>query len=360
MTAIQHASQRLEIKGIRKRFASVTALSDVSLTIEPGEFFCLLGPSGCGKTTLLNVIGGLVESDVGSVLLGARDVTHVAMQRRDIGIVFQSYALFPHMTVRGNISFGMEVRGRSKADIAKRVDALLQLTRLDGKAERLPRQLSGGEQQRVSLARALAVDPGLLLLDEPFSNLDAKLRVDLRSEMRRVQRETGITTLLVTHDQDEAFALGDRVGLMQSGALVQVGSPQELYANPRSEFTARFVGESNILAGPVETQEEVSGLRCGGEFIPVRGIGQRRTAKVMVRPEHIVLQRERPVHGLALTGVVRAVSYKGIGWRYEVDSDVGRLIAVHLTRHQMADVGSDVHVGWDVADVVVLPAEGEE
>ncbi len=318
---------------IRKTFGSVAALDDVTLTVAPGELFCLLGPSGCGKSTLLGVIGGLTQPDAGRVRLGQADITTLPMQQRNIGIVFQSYALFPHLSVAENIAFGLRIRRVSRQEINRRTGELLDLTRLAGKEQRLPRQLSGGEQQRVAVARALAIQPRLLLLDEPFSNLDAKLRDDLRQELRRVQRATGVTTILVTHDQDEAFAMGDRVGLMRSGQLEQIGDPQDLYARPRTEFAARFIGESNILTDPTDS---------GG--------------KVLIRPQHMHVCSSPPTSGPSLRGVIRDARYRGLGWMYVVAADETTLLAfVADGMPERFEVGAAVFVSWTASHALALP-----
>ncbi len=365
MPATLEANQdlnHLQIAGVTKTYESVRALSNVSLVVKRGEIFCLLGPSGCGKSTLLNVIGGLITPDSGSIELGGRDITAIPMQKRNVGFVFQNYALFVHMTVRDNIAFGMEVRRRSSAEISRQVEALLNLTRLHGKEERYPRQLSGGEQQRVAIARALATEPEILLLDEPFSNLDAKLRVELRSEMHRVQRESGVTTIVVTHDQEEAFALGDRIGLLDAGSLVQVGTPEELYARPQTEFAARFVGESNLFSGQTESRGGTMGIVCEGHFIPIPGkaggVDERET--LLVRPERVSISAERSASDPVFAGTVREVTYRGVGWRYAVDTAIGRLLVVDPTaRSRRADVGGAVYLNWKVDDSFVLPSTAE-
>lgn len=218
---VTEAPGHLEIEGIRKRYCAFLALGDISIQVRRGELFCLPGPSGYGKSTRLTAIGGLIIPDPGVIRLNGRDITDTPMQKRNAGIVFQGYALFVHMTLRANIAFGMRVRTLPEAQIRQRVNTLLEMTRMTGKEDRCPRQLSGGEQQRVAIARVRATNPGLLLLDEPFSNLDAKLRIELRSEVHRMQREAGISMIVVTHDQEEAFSLGDRLALLARGSVMQ-------------------------------------------------------------------------------------------------------------------------------------------
>ena len=239
----------LTLDGIEVKYGEVVALPPVSLGIKPGEFFCLLGPSGCGKTTTLNVVAGFIRVNGGKVVLDGRDITDLPPQRRQIGVVFQSYALFPHMTAAQNIGYGLRLRRMPPDDMARRVKESLSLVRLDGKGDRYPKQLSGGEQQRVAIARALAIEPRLLLLDEPLSNLDARLREEMRNELKRIQRTTGVTTIFVTHDQEEAFGAGDRIAVLNKGIVEQVVTPAEIYKRPVSSFVAGFIGRSNRLRG---------------------------------------------------------------------------------------------------------------
>ena len=237
----------IQIRGLVKRFGATTALDRVDLEIRPGELFFLLGPSGCGKTTLLRHVAGFCEPDEGSILVGGEDVTHVPPHKRDTGMVFQSYALWPHMTLAENVSFGLEMRKVPKAEARERVRAALAAVKMEDKADRKPNQLSGGQQQRVALARALVVQPRCLLRDEPLSNLDAKLRLEMRTEIRRICKEAGLTAVYVTHDQKEALSIADRLAVMQAGRIEQVGAPLEVYRKPRSAFVASFIGETNFL-----------------------------------------------------------------------------------------------------------------
>lgn len=254
-----HTKTAVSVREVTKTYPALggrgvsTAVNAVSLSIEPGELFFLLGPSGCGKTTLLRMIAGFIEPTSGSVTFedsgGRRDVTHLAPEKRNTGMVFQSYALWPHMTVAQNIAFGLDVRGLSGIDKAARVKEALAAVRMEGYEARKPTQLSGGQQQRVALARALVIRPAVLLLDEPLSNLDAKLRHELRAEIRRICKSSGLTTVYVTHDQKEALSMADRVAVMSAGEVRQLGPPRELYRRPRSRFVAEFLGETNILSG---------------------------------------------------------------------------------------------------------------
>ncbi len=242
----------LKIESLHKQFAGVAALDNIELQVGATEFVCLLGPSGCGKTTLLRIIAGLLSADNGRILLGDHDLAQRPARERGFGIVFQSYSLFPHMTVAQNVGYGLTIRRTPAAEAQQRVTQLLQTVKLAGFEQRYPAQLSGGQQQRVAIARALAVNPALLLLDEPLSALDARVRADLRLELREVQRQLGIPTLMVTHDQEEAMSMADRIVCMNQGRIEQVGSPQELYLRPRTRFVANFMGHSNLM-----TREQV-------------------------------------------------------------------------------------------------------
>jgi putative spermidine/putrescine transport system ATP-binding protein len=246
----------LQLVELRKRFGDVVAVDGISLDVEPGEFVSLLGPSGCGKTTTLRMIAGLEEPDQGRILLGDVDITYTPPERRNVGLMFQDYALFPHMTVGQNVAFGLEMRKMTSELISTKVGQALDMVQLGGLANRYPRQLSGGQQQRVALARALVVEPQLLLLDEPLSNLDAKLRQEMRVELKLIQSNIGITTVYVTHDQEEALTLSDRLVVMHVGRIVQMGSPFEIYERPQDSFVASFLGQENFFRGRIISVNE--------------------------------------------------------------------------------------------------------
>jgi putative spermidine/putrescine transport system ATP-binding protein len=277
-------SGNLRVEGLRRRFGDVVALDKVTLDIAPGELLTILGPSGSGKTTLLKVVAGFEKPDAGRVLVDGRDITAMPPARRDIGMVFQNYALFPHLTVAGNVAFPLEMRNMARAEIERRVAETLALVELTGYGERLPRQLSGGQQQRVALARAIVFDPRLLLLDEPFGALDRKLRETMQLEVRRLQRRLGLTTIFITHDQEEALVLSDRIAVMNRGTIQQVASTMDIYERPANDFVADFVGESNIFHG-TSTEPGVVTL-SGGRRVLVNGVtkvGER--VGVLMRPE---------------------------------------------------------------------------
>jgi iron(III) transport system ATP-binding protein len=305
----------IRLENVTKNFGATRAVDQVSLTIAAGELFFLLGPSGCGKTTLLRMLAGFVEPDAGAVYFDAQAMTGVPPRRRGTGMVFQSYALWPHRTVAGNVAYGLEVRGLARAEINRKVQDALKLVRLEGLEQRRPAQLSGGQQQRVALARALVIQPRVLLLDEPLSNLDARLRVEMREEIRRIHQETGLTMVYVTHDQKEALALADRIAIMHRGRLVQVGTPREVYTRPVSRFVADFIGDSNFLEGTVRAvgpdgRAVVStplGVLTGISANGLPGVGQ--TAVCSIRPEALAL--DGPADGNRITATVERVAFLG-------------------------------------------------
>jgi putative spermidine/putrescine transport system ATP-binding protein len=297
---------RLELAGITKRYGEVTAADDLSLDVADGEFVVLLGPSGCGKTTTLRIIAGFIEPTSGTVRLGGRDVTVLPPWKRNAGLVFQSYALFPHMTVGENVAFGLEMRKVPKAEMAPRIAEALRLVRLDHLSGRLPRQLSGGQQQRVALARALVFHPDVLLLDEPLSNLDAKLRQDVRVEIRELQRKLGLTTVMVTHDQEEALTMADRLVVMSEGRIRQIGTQQDLYERPSDRFVADFVGRSTFIDGRMEGP---------GRFVSAGGLTvacdstATGAASLALRPERLALLAATvPVIGERSDAVLRTAT----------------------------------------------------
>jgi len=288
----------LNLDRVTKRFQNTVVVDDLSLAVENGEFVCLLGPSGCGKTTTLRIIAGFESVDTGHVRLDGADITRTPPQRRDIGFVFQQYALFPHLTVAENVGFGLKMRRQPRGVIDEAVSKALNMVRLDQLGERYPRQLSGGQQQRVALARSLAIRPHLLLLDEPLSNLDAQLRDEMRDEIRRIQRDTGITAIFVTHDQSEALALADRVAVMASGRILQMDDPSSIYEAPQTRFVGSFIGQSNILKGTVKTSApgQVEMMTAGGQIVVGcgRDLAVGSSAAALFKKERVILTRSRP------------------------------------------------------------------
>jgi putative spermidine/putrescine transport system ATP-binding protein len=359
-------SSFLRLIGVRKSFGHLLVAADVSLDLRKGERVSLLGPSGCGKTTLLNLIAGFIQPDAGSIEIGGRDMANVPSHRRNLGIVFQNYALFPHLTVFENIRFGLKMRSVSAALASQRIREVLQLVRLGDLADRFPQQLSGGQQQRVAIARALVIEPELLLLDEPLSNLDAKLRESMRIELLDLLKKLGVTTILVTHDQAEALALSDRIAVLNQGRLEQVGTPREIYEEPATSFVAGFVGESNVLPGKVAEvlPHEIKCVLTGGQVVrcrPRKGMAQGHDVEVIVRIERVRLNVDGvPEADNVFAGTVEQVLFLGGEVRCLLRLGDQRIIASDKNRGDGAypQAGVPVHISWSVADSIVsLPEE---
>jgi len=346
---------RLTVRELTKVYATNPAVQDFNLDVVEGEFVSLLGPSGCGKTTTLRCIAGLEIPTNGRIRFGDRDVTRLPPEKRDIGMVFQSYALFPHMRVAENISFGLEMRGLSGREARSKVDAVIDMVQLGGLHERYPRQLSGGQQQRVALARALVVEPALLLLDEPLANLDAKLRDEMRVFIRSLQQRIGITTLYVTHDQVEAMIMSDRIVVMFAGRIHQVGAPREIYHQPATRDVAGFIGQSNLFAGKVVAREDacmvvetaVGLIRCKGPL----GFAVGATGHVMVRPE--ALRLARPNGGFA--GRMTEQHFLGNLVDCRVTLADGTAISVQATGEEISRPGDEVGLLVDESRAWLLP-----
>lgn len=352
----------VELQGVTKFYGETRALDIDRLEIEEGEFFALVGPSGSGKTTLLRLIAGFAEPTSGTILIMGNSVQHLPPYKRDIGMVFQNYALFPHMSVYGNIAFGLEVRHLSRSETESRVEALLELVRLPGMQGRRPQQLSGGQQQRVALARALATQPRLLLLDEPLGALDKKLRTAMQVELRQIQREVGITTVFVTHDQEEALTLSDRIAVINEGRVVQLGPPDEVYERPQTRFVADFLGQSNFLTGAPLSYEtgRVSVRTPSGLEVFARSDGElpaKETITLAIRPEKIRLSTGKPRGANAFEAEIVHIVYLGTSVTYHLRLlDGTQMIA--FDRNEGAGrthpVGSRVFATWDEENCLVM------
>jgi len=341
----------VSLRGISKTYGDFLAVENLSLDVKRGELLCLLGPSGCGKTTTLRMVAGFVEPTAGSVYISGQDVTALPPYRRDTGMVFQSYALFPHMTIGANIAFGLENIGVPKTERARRVEEMLTLVELTELTHRYPRELSGGQQQRVALARALALRPAVLLLDEPFSNLDAQLRVRLREELRLLIDRVDITTLFVTHDQEEALMLSDRIVVINRGKIEQIGTPEDIYERPATRFVAEFIGWCSILEGVVSNGSFVS---SGGLTLPVNAAAGPTT--IVVRPEYI-----RPVTASSgrsrLSGRVESSNYYGAMSRLSIAIDGEKLLMeTHFPPGARPAVDDAIEIEIDPVGIRAIPA----
>ncbi len=353
----------IELAGLTKRFGDVVAVDSIGLEVGVGELVSLLGPSGCGKTTTLNMVAGFLDPDAGDIRLHGQSVADRPPHKRNSGMVFQSYALFPHMSVFENVAFGLRVRRLPKAEIERSVHEALAMVRLDGLHDRSTQQLSGGQRQRVSLARALVYQPDVLLLDEPFSNLDAKLRVAMRAELVEIQRRAQVTALFVTHDQEEAMHISDRIVVMNAGRIEQIGSPTDVYRRPESVFVADFLGEANLVEGRIAaataetaTVETADGLQFRAETTKPWSNGD--ACWLMVRPEHLVVCADTdPAPANRMHGTVKSHAFLGSAHIVQVEA-AGRDWSLKLSDSEWTPVapGDDVAIGWNAPDCVVLNA----
>src|SRR5919197_1102821 len=360
----QDRSVAIALEGVSKGFGRVAAVQDVSLSIAEGEFFSLLARSGCGKTTSLRMIAGFEEPDAGRIVLQGQDVTRVRPNRRPVNMVFQHYALFPHMSIYDNVAYGLKVKRVPRSEHRKRVQEMLRVVELEGLERRRTRQLSGGQQQRVALARALVNRPAALLLDEPLGALDVKLRKQMQLELKRIQNTLGTTFVYVTHDQEEALAMSDRIAVMNGGRVEQIGSPREIYEHPRTSFVADFIGSLNAFALRIDELVGVNAvMRLGEDERVVAPVGSGRrpgeTVRVAVRPERVRIEPGSSPHldgGSRVEGTIGEIVFLGMYTQFHVDTAVGRLVSHRLADDTLAplEVGSRVALGWEPEEAALL------
>ncbi|WP_419905454.1 ABC transporter ATP-binding protein [Kiloniella sp.] len=346
----------LSLESLNKEFGDFTAVKDMNLSIEQGEFISLLGPSGCGKTTTLQMIAGLLTPTRGKILLDGKDITKTPPNKRGLGIVFQSYALFPHMTATENVAFGLEMRGVGKVERMDRARAALEQVKLGRFAHRYPKEMSGGQRQRVALARSLVIEPPVLLLDEPLSNLDAKLREEMRIELRLLQQDIGVTTILVTHDQEEALSMSDRIVVMREGDMAQVAAPLDLYERPQNTFVSGFVGKTNLISAWAEAGAQgKSTVTVDGHVIdlPGKNLTEGENVTLSIRPEKFLMSREGRGHKVE----VQASIFMGASWLYRVNSPMGELFVTQPNNGAAGYVKGDIaYLSWP-DDAVTLFSE---
>ena len=352
----------LSLDAVEKKYGGLVVLARTDLDVRPGEFFGLIGPSGSGKSTLLGMIAGFVPPSAGRILLNGTDIVSLPPYRRNLGMVFQNYALFPHMTVAENIAFPLRMRKLQRGEIETRVHRMLEIVRLAGLGERSPAQLSGGQQQRVALARAASYDPSLLLMDEPLGALDKNLREEMQYEIKRFHREIGATVLYVTHDQDEAATMSDRIAILNQGRIVQVGRPRELYEAPATSFVASFLGEANLFEVAAVSQSSPPRLRVETKDGLTVSANQpadfEANAVICVRPEAIQIAKSAGAAANVLAGRVLDVVYTAGSLRYRVEVGGGRVVLVRRPLQRQAavmEVGSPVYLSWDVSDTILVP-----
>ncbi len=352
----------ISIKHAVKKYGDFTAIPDLSLEIRPGEFFTLLGPSGCGKTTLLRMIAGFNSIEGGEFYFGTRLINNLDPAKRNIGMVFQNYAIFPHLTVRKNVAFGLQNRKMPKEQIAEQTTRFLGLMKIEEYADRKPEQLSGGQQQRVALARALAIEPDVLLMDEPLSNLDAKLRVEMREVIREIQNRLGITTVYVTHDQEEAMAVSDRIAVMSGGVIQQVGSPKNLYQRPANLFVSTFIGRTNVMTGTIYRDENIEGVELfDGTRVPMNNLVNAQKGQnviVSIRPEELFIE-ENGREGLSAR--VAYSTFLGLNTHYFVDLSDGKRAEI-IQESRIDDIienGTEVKLGIKAEKINVFTEDGK-
>ncbi|MFF2288826.1 ABC transporter ATP-binding protein [Peribacillus butanolivorans] len=357
----------VEVKGAFKQFGSNVVLNGIDLEVKQGELLTLLGPSGCGKSTTLNLIAGFLDADQGEVYIKGKNVTKVPPYKRDLGMVFQTYSLFPHMTVYENLSFGLKLRKVGKAEQKKKISKALELVKMSGLENRYPRELSGGQRQRVAISRALVVEPELLLLDEPLSNLDAKLRHELRAEIKRLQKEIGVTTIFVTHDQEEALSMSDRVVVMNAGKIEQISTPTDIYNHPKTEFVFQFIGKSNCFEGKVsEVDKRRISVKIGDDITHVDAdnimgndcnLKAGDEVKMYIRPEKVQIV---PAEETALSlfdyhkAKISQINYLGTSWEINVLLQGKSVQVLTSSFNSSWQNGSEVYIGWSPSEVMLV------
>jgi len=357
--------QKIIFEHVNKYFGSVKAVNDAHLTIQEGEFFTLLGPSGCGKTTLLRTIAGFYKQEEGNIYFGDRLMNDIPTYERNIGMVFQNYAIFPHMTVFDNVAYGLKARKVGKKEIEQRVMEALEMVELAHLRNRVPSDMSGGQQQRIALARAVVIRPGLLLMDEPLSNLDAKLRIKMRSDIRQLQKELNITTIYVTHDQEEALAVSDRIAVLNEGKIQQIASPQEIYAYPANQFVANFIGSSNFIACQIHQYDSKS----GEGVVEVCGIQTRLklirphegAAIISIRPEKVKITQEK-TSSSELKGKIHSVMYLGekVSYVINIQNQLIELQQYAVEPEQLLSEQQELYVDLQIDKAVIFDQDGKE
>lgn len=355
-------STAIEFKNIVKRYDNNTVIPKLSLKVRNGEFFTLLGPSGCGKTTLLRMVAGFNSIEEGEISFNSKIINDIPAHKRNIGMVFQNYAIFPHMTVAENVEYGLKLRKLSKEEVKKKLDNILKVVKIDEYKDRLPDRLSGGQQQRVALARAIVIHPDVLLMDEPLSNLDAKLRIEMRSAIREVQKGVGITTIYVTHDQEEALAVSDRIAVMNKGVIQQLGTPQEIYLRPTNVFVATFIGHSNIFDGKVSVEDNKRYIIFeNGYKVPMNNLADEAKdgseIKISVRPEEFIISRSRQ----GIKGIIHSNTFLGRYVNYEIKLSDGNIIELSQdtsTNDETYKAGQEIYLEVNSNKINVFDREG--
>ena len=354
-------SVAINIENVVKRLGKDTIINGLSLNIKEGEFFTLLGPSGCGKTTLLRMIIGFNSIEGGEIKLDDKLINNIPTNKRNMGMVFQNYAIFPHMSVKDNVAFGLKRQKMNKKEIDEKVDEILKIVKIDHLKERMPVKLSGGQQQRVALARAIVIHPEVLLMDEPLSNLDAKLRVEMRNAIKRIQQQIGITTVYVTHDQEEALAVSDRIAVMNGGVIQQIDTPKRIYQRPSNTFVATFIGQSNILDGQVIKNNSEEGIKIFDAFFAMTNLSKNCTnmedVKVSIRPEEFILSMDNKD---GIKGVVKSSVFLGINTNYFIELENGKEIEVIQASDALEAIPNDstVYLKLQTEKINVFNNEG--